>query len=180
MSSSLSQAIKIFFSYDTSSPKDKHLFDRLTIHLSALRRQHLIDEWYDSAINAGKDITQVIEAHLRAANIIVLLISAEFLASERCYKLEMQRALELSTTGTARLIPVILSPTDWEALPLAHYSPLPAGGIAVSLKRNIDAALSEVARGIRKVVKELAGQMKRVHSSTERALVEKLDVDDVY
>lgn len=161
-SSSLSRAIKIFFSYATSSPKDKRLFDKLAIHLSALRRQHLIDEWYDSAISAGSNITQVIEAHLRTADIIVLLISAEFLASERCYELEMQRALELSTAGAARLIPVILSPTDWEALPLAHYSPLPAGGIPVSLKRNIDAALSEVARGIRKVVEELADQVKRI------------------
>jgi tetratricopeptide (TPR) repeat protein len=162
--SSLSQAVKIFFSYATSSPKDKRLLDKLAMHLSILRRQHLIDEWYDSAISAGNNITQVIEAHLRAADIIVLLISAEFLASERCYELEMQRALELSTTGTARLIPVILSPTDWEALPLARYNPLPAGGIPVSLKHNIDAALSEVARGIRKVVEELAGQVKRIRT----------------
>ena len=161
-SSSLSQAVKIFFSYATSSPKDKRLFEKLAIHLSGLRRQHLIDEWYDSAISAGNNITQAIEAHLRAADIIVLLISAEFLASERCYELEMQRALELSTAGAARLIPVILSPTDWEALPLAHYSPLPAGGTPVSLKRNIDAALSEVARGIRKVVEELAEQVKKL------------------
>ncbi len=163
-SSSLSQAIKIFFSYATFSPKDKRLFDKLSMHLSVLRRQHLIDEWYDSAISVGNNISQAIEAHLRAADIIVLLISAEFLASERCYELEMQRALELSTTGTARLIPVILSPTDWETLPLAHYSPLPAGGIPVSLKRNIDAALSEVARGIRKVVEELAGKVKRIRT----------------
>ncbi|HZO74484.1 MAG TPA: FxSxx-COOH system tetratricopeptide repeat protein [Ktedonobacteraceae bacterium] len=163
-SSSLSQAIKIFFSYATSSPKDKRLFEKLVTHLSGLRRQHLIDEWYDSAISAGSNLTQVIEAHLRAADIIVLLISAEFLASDRCYKLEMQQALELSTTGTARLIPVILSPTDWEALPLAHYNPLPVGGTPISLKRNIDAALSEVARGIRKVVEELAGQVKRIRT----------------
>ncbi|MBO0777905.1 MAG: toll/interleukin-1 receptor domain-containing protein, partial [Ktedonobacteraceae bacterium] len=140
------------------------MFNDLSKHLSVLRRQHLIDEWYDSAISAGSNITQVIEAHLRAADIIVLLISAEFLASERCYELEMQRALELSTTGTARLIPIILSPIDWEALPLAHYSPLPTGGIPIRLKRNIDAALSEVAQGIRKVVEELAGQVKRART----------------
>lgn len=159
---SLSQAVKIFFSYATSSPKDKRLFDKLTKHLSVLRRQHLIDEWYDSAISTGDDITQTIEKHLRTADIIVLLISADFLASERCYELEMQRALELSTSGTARLVPIILSPADWEALPLARYSPLPAGGIPLSLKRNLDAALSEVARGIRKIVEELADRVYRV------------------
>ena len=163
-SSSLSQAIKIFFSYATSSTKDKRFFDKLARHLSVLRRQHLIDEWYDSAISAGSNITQVIEAHLRTADIIVLLISPEFLASERCYELEMQRALELSVTGAARLIPVILSPIDWETLPLADYSPLPAGGTPVSLMRNIDSALLEVARGIRKVAEELADRVKRIHT----------------
>jgi hypothetical protein len=166
--SSPSQAVNIFFSYATSSSKDKRLFDKLAMHLSALRRQHLIDEWYDSAISVGNNVTQAIEAHLRSADIIVLLISAEFLASDCCYDLEMQRALELSRTGAARLIPVILSPTDWEALPLADYSPLPAGGSPVSLKRNLDAALTEVARGIRKVVEELADQVKkrvRTHSA---------------
>ena len=163
-SSSLSQTIKIFFSYAISSSKDRRLFDRLTMHLSALRQQHLIDEWYDSAISPGNNITRALESSLRAANIIVLLISAEFLASERCCKLEMQRALERSKAGAARLIPVILSPTDWEALPIAGYSPLPAGGIPVILKRNLDAALSEVAKGIRKVVEELRGQVKRIRT----------------
>ncbi len=160
--SSFSQAIKIFFSYAISSSQDTRVFEKLTMHLTALRRQYLIDEWYDSAISVGDNITQAIETHLRAADIIVLLISAEFLASERCYELEMQQALELSTAGSVRLIPVILSPTDWETLPLARYSPLPTDGRPVSLNRNIDAALTEVARGIRKVVEELVGQVKRV------------------
>ena len=94
--SSLSQAIKIFFSYAISSSQDTRVFEKLERHLSVLRQQHLIDEWYDSAISAGDTITQAIEAHLRAADIIVLLISAEFLASKRCYEQEMQRALEIN------------------------------------------------------------------------------------
>ncbi len=159
--SSFSQAIKIFFSYAISSSHDLRVFEKLKTHLSVLRRQYGIDEWYDSAISVGNNITQGIETHLRTADIIVLLISAEFLASERCYELEMQRALELTKAGRTRLIPVIISPTDWETLPLARYSPLPADGRPVSLNRNIDAALTEVAQGIRKVVEELIGQMKR-------------------
>ncbi|WP_165423853.1 FxSxx-COOH system tetratricopeptide repeat protein [Ktedonosporobacter rubrisoli] len=159
---SLSQAVKIFFSYATSSPKDKRLFKKLAAHLSVLRRQRLIDEWYDSAISVGNNFSQIIENQLRSADIIVLLISAEFLASPRCYEYEMQRALELSTSGKARLIPVILSPIDWETLPLVNYAPLPMGGTPLSLKRNLDAGLVEVAQGIRKVVEELAGQLKRV------------------
>lgn len=157
----LTQAVKIFFSYATSSSADQRLFKKLQAHLSTLRRLHLIDEWYDSAIEAGNNVNQTLEFYLREAQIIVLLISAEFVQSDRCYELEMQRALELSAAGTARLIPVILSPTDWEGLPLAQYRSLPANGQAVSLWRNREDALLEVARGIRRVVEEMAGQAAR-------------------
>lgn len=133
--SSLSKAIKIFFSYAISAPKDKHLFDQLRTHLIALKRQQLIDEWYDSAISRGSNIAQFIEAHMSTVDIIVLLISADFFASERCYELEMKRALELSAAGAVRLIPVFLSPVDWHIAPLDQYSPLPPDGKPVSKSR---------------------------------------------
>jgi Tfp pilus assembly protein PilF len=155
---SLSRAIKIFFSYATSAPKDRNLFAKLTTHLSALKRQHLIDEWYDSAISIGNDINQIIESYLSSADIIVLLISADFLASKRCYEVEMQRAIELSKTGAIRLIPVLLRPADWETSPLDQYSPLPPDGTPISNSKNIENALYEVAKGIRKVVEEIANQ----------------------
>lgn len=150
-----SRAIKIFFSYATSAPQDKKLFDKLITHLSILRWHYVIDEWYDSAIIAGSNITQVIEAHLNSADIIVLLISADFFADERCYQQEMKHALELSTTGMVRLIPVLLSPADWSISPLAQYHPLPSDGTPISLWKNRDTAFTEVAKGIRRVVEEL-------------------------
>jgi hypothetical protein len=100
-----------------------------------LKRQQLIDEWYDSAISRGSNIAQFIEAHMSTVDIIVLLISADFFASERCYELEMKRALELSAAGAVRLIPVFLSPVDWHIAPLDQYSPLPPDGKPVSKSR---------------------------------------------
>lgn len=155
---SLPQTIKIFFSYDISTSQDKRLFEQLTKHLSVLKRQHLIQECYDSAISAGNDIARFIEAYMSAVDIIVLLISAEFFASERCYHLEMKRALELSKTGAVRLIPVILRPADWNIFPLNEYSPLPPNGKPVNSWRNIDTALVEVVKGIRRVIKEISDQ----------------------
>ena len=157
----LPRAIKIFFSYDVFAPVDKGLFDELMKQLSALRQQYTLDEWYDSAISAGSDVSEAtIEAHLNMADIIVLLISADFLASKRCFELEMKRALERGARGVARLIPVILRPTEREDLPLNNYSPLPPNGKAVTTWQNRDVALSEVAKGIRRVVEELVGKMK--------------------
>lgn len=158
---SISGALKIFFSYATSAPKDRNLFAKLTTHLITLKRQHLIDEWYDSAISIGNDINQIIESYLSSVDIIVLLISADFLASKRCYEVEMQRAIELSKAGAIRLIPVLLRPADWEASPLNQYSPLPPDGTPISNSKNIENALYEVAKGIRKVVEEIANQTRQ-------------------
>jgi tetratricopeptide (TPR) repeat protein len=167
--SSFSKAIKIFFSYAFSAPKDKRLFDQLTTCLAALKRQQLIDEWYDSAISADSNITQLIEAHMSTVDIIVLLISADFFASERCYDLEMKRALELSAAGAVRLIPVLLSPVAGPIAPLDQYSPLPSNGKPVSLWRKRDVALNEVAKGIRRVVEEIASRATHIPTLPGRA-----------
>ncbi len=164
--SSPSRAIKIFFSYATSALQDKRLFNKLTSHLILLRRQHLVDEWYDSEMSAGRMITKFVEARLNMVDIIVLLISADFFASDRCYELEMRRALALSEAGSIRLIPVLLSPSEWDTTPLGTYQPLPSNGIPISTSPNRDAAVSEVARGIRLVVEEIAAQATKTHMHT--------------
>lgn len=156
--SSPARAISIFFSYATASIRDKHLYDELIPHLSLLRRQQPIDEWYDSAMSNGSQITSFIETRLNAADIIILLVSPDFFASDRCYEIEMQRALEQSEIEATRLIPVLLRPSEWQTTPLARYRPLPADGIAISRRSDRDAAFLEVAQGIRQVVKELADQ----------------------
>ena len=159
--SSPSRAVKIFFSYATSALQDKRLFNKLTSHLILLRRQHLVDEWYDSDSSAERTLTRFVEARLNMVDIIVLLISAEFFACDRCYELEMQRALVLSDAGGIRLIPVLLSPSEWKTTPLGKYQPLPASGVPISASPNRDAAFSEVARGIRLVVEEIAAQARK-------------------
>ena len=84
-------------------------------HLSLLQRQGVIQTWHDRNINAGDDWKQQIDDNLNTATVILLLISADFLASDYCYEIEMQRALERHNAGEARVIPVILRPVDWRA-----------------------------------------------------------------
>jgi hypothetical protein len=106
-----SQPIELFYSYAHS---DERLRKRLETHLSALRRQGVITEWHDRKIVAGTDWKQSIDAHLMTAKIILLLISPDFLASDYCYGVEMQRALARHAAGKASVIPVILRPVDWQ------------------------------------------------------------------
>lgn len=79
--------ITIFYSY---AHEDEKLRERLEKHLSLLRQQGVITEWYDRQIVAGTDWTQAIDNHLKTASIILLLISPDFLASDYCYSIEMK------------------------------------------------------------------------------------------
>src|SRR5215472_14919692 len=92
--------------------RDEKLRNELLEHLSTLRRQGYISEWHDRRIVAGRDWAQEIDAHLRSASLILLLISPSFIASDYCYGIEMEVALERHQAGQARVIPIILRPTD--------------------------------------------------------------------
>jgi hypothetical protein len=143
---------EIFFSY---AHEDELLRDELAKQLSLLKRQGLINAWYDRQISPGTLWTTEIDEHLNAAHIVLLLISPDFMVSNYCYDIEMQRALERDETGEARVIPIILRPTDYMSAPFAKLQVLPKDGLPVTLWRDTDEAFLDIARGIRKVVEDL-------------------------
>ena len=149
----MSNSINIFYAY---SHKDERLRKKLETHLALLLQERLISGWHDKNINAGREWEREIDTYLDSAQIILLLISANFLASSYCYSIEMRRAMERHQTGDARVIPIILRPVDWEKAPFSILQVLPTGGKPVTGRswRDIDEALADVARGIRKAVEE--------------------------
>src|SRR3954471_1709733 len=106
--------ISLFYSY---SHKDEALRDELETHLSLLKRQGVIAGWHDRRIEAGTEWAGAIDKNLEEAGIILLLVSADFLASPYCWDVEVRRAMERHEAGTARVIPVILRPVDWHSAP---------------------------------------------------------------
>lgn len=78
----------------------------------------------------------------------------------------MQQALACINAGTARLIPVLLRPTDWNISLLGQYRPLPSNGIPISLWSDRDAACTDVVQGIRRIIEELISQETKLTSST--------------
>src|SRR6266566_2799918 len=146
------KAVKVFYSY---AHKDEKLRNALVEHLSTLRRQGYISEWHDRQIVAGTDWAQEIDAHLHSASLILLLISPSFIASDYCYSIEMQLALERHQARQARVVPIILRPTDLRDTPFAALQFLPAHGKAITTWQNRDEAFLDVARGIRTVIEHL-------------------------
>lgn len=144
---------KLFFSY---CHVDEALRDRLEVHLSLMRNQGLISTWHDRGIVAGSNIDEAIDANLESADVILLLVSADFIASRYCYSVEMKRALERQADGTARVIPVIFEPCDWHSAPFGKLLAVPKDGKAVTTWPNQAEAWSDVARQIRKAIEEVA------------------------
>ncbi|GHO98840.1 hypothetical protein KSF_088880 [Reticulibacter mediterranei] len=152
MTQEASHPIELFYSY---SHRDEQLRKRLETHLSALRQQGVITEWHDRKIVAGTNWKQSIDTHLTTANIILLLISPDFLASDYCYGIEMQHALERHKVGEASVIPVILRPVDWKGTPFSHLQCTPTDAKPVTTWANRDQAFADVARTIRAAIEHL-------------------------
>ncbi|MBV9706897.1 MAG: TIR domain-containing protein, partial [Chloroflexi bacterium] len=144
--------ISIFYSY---AHEDGPLRDELEQHLDALRREGLITNWHDRRIEAGTLWEQEIDKHLASAQIILLLISPDFIASDYCTGVEMQRALQKHDAGEARVIPVILRPTDWQQMQFGRLQALPKNGKPVTKWRPRDAAFLDITKGIRTAIAEL-------------------------
>ena len=118
-------AYQVFISY---SHQDQMLRQKLDNHLSNLRQQNIITSWYDGEITAGTNWRSQIMQHLNNAQIILLLISDDFMASDFCYSIEMTQAIVRHDANQARVIPIILRPVDWQGAPFEKIQALPTGG----------------------------------------------------
>ena len=143
---------KLFYSY---SHQDENLRDQLARHLSALTREKLISGWHDREMTAGTKWKGEIDDRLKAASIILLLVSSDFLASDYCNDVELQCALERNKNGEARVIPVILRPCDWQNSAFSHLQALPKNGKPVTRWSNRDEAWLSVVEGIRDALKKM-------------------------
>lgn len=152
-SSKPTRAVEVFFSY---SHKDEDLRDELSKHLAMLKRQHFITAWHDRRIGAGKEWENEIDERLNSADIILLLISSDFLASDYCYDVEVKTAMKRHDDGEARVMPVILRPVDWKGAPFGKLQALPRDARPVTDWSNRDEAFLNIAQGIRVAAGELA------------------------
>lgn len=149
---SASEPIEVFISY---SHKDEELKDELYIHLANLIRQGKIKPWQDRAIEAGVEWDAEIKARLEAAELILLLVTPRFIASEYCFDKEMQRAMERHAAKTARVIPIIMKPCDWQDTLFSKLQVLPRDAKPVTSWTDQDEALLNVVQGIRRAVETL-------------------------
>src|SRR5437879_5129309 len=131
------KALKLFYSY---AHKDERWRKKIETHLIMLQRQGYIVSWHDRNITAGATWANEIDTHLTTADIILLLISPDFLASKYCYSVEMISAMERHYAGEARVIPIILRPTHWKGAPFEQLQALPSNAQPVRRWQDRDEA----------------------------------------
>ena len=123
------EPVKLFISY---SHKDEALWNELATHLDILKRQGTIAVWYDRKIGAGAEWANQIDDNLREADIILLLISSYFIASDYCYDIELELAMKRHEAGEVLVVPIILRPVDWSGASFGKLQAFPKDAKAIT------------------------------------------------
>jgi anti-anti-sigma factor len=150
--------VRLFFSY---SHRDSAFRRQLDNHLAMLKRERIVSTWNDRMVNPGDEWRASIDDAINSADIICLLVSADFLASDYCYEVELQRALERHRNREARVVPIIIRPADWHTTPFADLQALPRDARPVALWPNRDQAYSDIAAGIRMIAQSIIYEIRR-------------------
>ena len=164
-------ALKLFYSY---AHEDEKLRDKLETALALLRREKYIESWHDRRITGGKEWAGQIDENLAAADIVLLLISPDFMDSDYCSEVELKSALERHNQGLSRVVPILLRHTDWETSDIAKLQSFPTDAEPITTWSNEDKAFKNVAQGIRRIVEELQ-RVKSPGSQGEPVVVEVKD-----
>ncbi len=149
--------LRVFVGY---SHVDETFLERLFPHLKLLERRRMIKIWCDRMIQPGAEWRSSVRAELERAEIVLLLVSPDFLASDHMWDLELPLAWERMKAGKARVIPVILRPADWQRSQLGSVQALPKDGMPITTWRDEDLAWKNVANGIEHVVRQMRGEIR--------------------
>lgn len=170
--------MKAFISY---SHKDAAFLDRFHSHLATLKREGVIDLWYDGKIEAGTGIDDAVSQNLEDSEVFIPLVTPDFLASDYCVEVEMKRAFEKYSDGSVRIVPLIMEPCDWVSTPLRQLKALPRDGKPVSKWDNQNDAYLDIVKGLRALLGQKSDQMDRTSSADlmdETPIPVTLEVDE--
>ena len=149
----------VFYSY---SHKDSRHRAKLQRHLSLLKREGLVREWFDGRIKPGEQWTEEISNNLVRAQLVLLLISSDFIESDYCWEKEMRAALHRHNAGSVRITPIIVRPVEdgWKSTVFGKLEALPRNARPVTKWPNRDEAWANVANGIREAISALKSRSR--------------------
>ncbi len=175
MAMSQNAPVTVFFSY---SHNDESLRDELAKHLKLLERTNVIDAWHDRAIPAGSEWDKAIKTELNEADIILLLISADFLASDYIWDVEVKTAMERHEANDAIVVPIVLRECAWFDAPFGKLQGLPKDAKPVTSYPNMDEPFTFITNHIKKTAKAIRAQ-KTIENEGDTPLKEAPEKEDI-
>jgi tetratricopeptide (TPR) repeat protein len=166
------KSLKLFCSY---ARDDEGYVKELRTSLITLERQRLIEWWHDREIVPGSEWEEAIAQNLETADVIILLVSRDSMASNYVYEQEIRRAIERHDRSQALVIPVIVRPSLWKEESFAKLQALPTDAKPISTWDDQDQAWLDVANGIEKAVKDLANKLSKYDKVDDQVRSELID-----
>jgi len=115
-------------------------------------RNDLIEDWNDNEIMPSTDWDEEIKSKLDAADIIIFLVSPDFIDSDYIHEVELKKAIERHNRGEVKIIPVIIRTCDFSSLEIKKLQAIPKSAKPVSKWQDEDDAWQDVLEGIKKVI----------------------------
>jgi NACHT domain/TIR domain len=137
--------------FSVCAPSDIQGLERWEVHLRPLEQAGIISAWSVRHLQAGFDRETALHDHLDQADLIVLLLSADFFTDDECYSL-MERALARHQQDTARVIPLLLRSVSWRETKIASLTPLPSNGSPITQWQDSEAAIDSCVRSLRRML----------------------------
>lgn len=142
--------MKLFISY---SHEDEHLKDQLIKHLSSLRRENIIDSWNDKQLLPGEKWDEEIKNALYSCNLVLLLVSPDFLSSDYIQNTELKISFERYNNSEIKITPIILRPCHWKDSPIGELIALPRDAKPITTWNNIDEGFLSAIQGLLRIIK---------------------------
>lgn len=166
MASQQVEPVDLFYSY---AHEDEALRDELAGHLKIMERRGVIRPWHDRSIVSGQQWDTAINEHLLKADLVLLLVSKDFINSDYIWGHELDVAMKRQERGEASVIPVMLRAVDIAGAPFADLQGLPTDLKPVTSWTNRDEAWTDVAKGIRRTVELIQAKWSRIPPSPSPA-----------
>lgn len=168
-------AVTVLLCYAQKDKRDERMAKELKAHLAALIRNGRIEVWDYENISAGDEREEEILKHLDTDQVILLLISASFMASDYAYTVEMREAIKRHERTEASVIPVILRPVHWQEPPLDKLQALPDHAKPISRWADQDEGFLSVTNGVKKVIDQWDEHNLSEPVGKRRTMIDNLD-----
>jgi internalin A len=144
--------VAVFISY---ASKDESFRDQLEGALMPYERKGELEVWFDKLVEPGQTWEAEILSRLERAQIIILLLSNDFLRSAYCMEKELPRAMERREAGECEIVPVVIRACRYDKLDLGAIQAIQPGGKPVNEHDKSDAAWFEVTKQLDRVIERL-------------------------